>query len=287
MFKFLSSKFKTKKWQLIASSFGVLVAICLMFVAVSGYAWFSNNKKVEASNMSVKVGVDDVVATYNVYYKNVDGQVQETDFLSNIEMHTYDPVFTYKNVNNPVVVRIQITSPSLYEASTESDSSLIFKLSRSVIEDTNEVEGNRKRTSHYISSIMDFGMAIEDSDNNPRTIEEIYTNAYNKYFSPYSAKEVTPVFNTTTITNAQTFVTNTTGAAGANDKVEELSFTLNYNINSWKPSDNPHTLIFYLLINYDHDRVKVDGFAETDLSKGVVTTVSELKNDLAVITVEN
>lgn len=285
MFKFLSSKFKTKKWQLIVSSFGVLVAICLMFVAVSGYAWFSSNKSVTASNMIVRVGYDDVVATYKVYYKNVDGQVQETDILNDVEMHTYDSIFTSKNVYNPVAIRIQITSPSLYEASTNENSTLTFKLSKKTITSGEGVESNASRLSHYMSSIMLFSLQPEAADNNPRTKEEIYSNIYNSYFESFSNRVATPVYKNGVA--VQSFVTNTTGEAGENDKVDELSFTTTYNRDSWKPSDDPHTLIFYLLINYDKSRVETDHFTTTDFSQGIVQLVSEIKNDLDVITVEN
>ena len=235
--------------------------------------------------MIVRVGYDDVVATYKIYYKNVDGQVQETDILNDVEMHTYDSIFTSKNVYNPVAIRIQITSPSLYEASTNENSTLTFKLSKKSIASSEGVESNASRLSHYMSSIMLFSLQPEAADNNPRTKEEIYSNIYDSYFESFSNKVATPIYKNGV--EVQSFVTNTTGEAGENDKVDELSFITTYNRDSWKPSDDPHTLIFYLLINYDKSRVETDHFTTTDFSQGIIQLVSEIKNDLDVITVEN
>lgn len=261
----------------------VLLVTVFMLVA-STFAWFSMGGSATSSGATGQTEGSPLNASYLVYYKDGEGITQQTAFSTNaIEMHTYDSVFTKKNKNNPLVVRIVIHAPQLYNAN--ENGTVTFVLSKATIAQAQDVESNGSRYSRYITSAVSFAVVMEDTSINPTTADDIYSNAYTTYFQQFSQTNETPVFKNNVTT--QCFVKN--NASGAEtDKETSLTFSVSYTTSDWKVVNGDNALVFLLLINYDKTLIEDSGFAAASIQQGVDITsnVTYFENDLEKLTID-
>lgn len=106
---------KSKKGKLIMAAAELVVAALLLTMCVYSYAWFSTNRTVSAGGMNISVqGYSGVtVDSFQVYKRDgsLDAARKVSDNLNpvSVEMTEYDTVFTDRNVNTPVIVRVLLT----------------------------------------------------------------------------------------------------------------------------------------------------------------------------------
>lgn len=271
MFKFISQIMKSNKKPLLLSIFSLIGAFALLLVAVGSFAWYATNKNASVANMSLKVGADDVFATYQVYMKDDDGNVVSNKTLSDeVVVHTFDSVFTAKNRYNPIFIRITVTSDSLYSSSTVSSKNMNFTISRQDIQAADSV------TSRYFTSVMQFAMALESPSASYDDATDLYSTVYSEYMQNYSNTDPTPVFKNAA--SPQSFVS-------GNSKLDSISFNLSYTSSSWKNNNGTHELNIFLMINYGRDLIVDGGFASSDMSAGLDNIAIGFTSDLDTITI--
>ncbi|MCR4660503.1 MAG: hypothetical protein K5765_00705 [Clostridia bacterium] len=266
------------------SAIVVLFFTALFLFVTSVYAWFLLTDTATQGPVNGMTEYDPIVATYDVYYKNMNGDVISTDFDDDeISMHTYDSVFRYKNTDNPLVVRITIESEDLYNAaSTDSDSTLTFIITRKVITGNNS---NALASSLYFSSVMDFGMAIERSNFGTSTDlegEDYYSEAYSQYFTNTSDTDPTPKFVDSV--TSKTFVKDTTDKDS--EKETTITFAMTYNKNDFKTIGEKTVLVYYLLVNYNQDVLEVGNHVAADFAEGLDLVATTFATDLDKITIK-
>ena len=269
LFEMLKGAPKAKVAKLAYAFIGVVVSGAILIAATTSMAWFSQNRRTDASEMGVRSNVDDVEVDYIVYLKGEDGTVDNTKRIDDeVRFRTYDTVFRSRNKDNPVIVRITLTSPRLQE---KQSGTMTLVLDRAHIMDGDD-ELNRSKTSSYFSSLMLFAAAVED----PTTyagyggdIETFYSEVVGAYFTDTAH---TPVFKDTVTTYS--FVSGDT-------KVDTLEIPVDYTASNWNADGE---LNIYLMINYDKDRVVADGFAAPNMTAGLLMTEKVLENDLSHIT---
>ncbi|MBO4308695.1 MAG: hypothetical protein J5885_02585 [Clostridia bacterium] len=259
---------KAKVTKLAYAFVGMIVSGAILIAATTSMAWYSNNRRTNSNDMAIRSNVDDAEVDYVVYLKGEDETVNSSQRISDeVKFRTYDTIFLARNKDNPVIVRITLTSPRLQALESGT---MTLVLDRAHIMD-GLTELNLEKTSSYFSSLMLFAAAVE----NPTTYsgyadnDALYSGVIGTYFNDTTN---TPIFKDTV--NTYSFVS-------GNTKINTLEIPVNYTAGDWNDEDE---LNIYLMINYDKSRVVSDGFAAADMTAGLLMTEKILANDLSRIT---
>ena len=99
---------------------GIVVVLVVVMYLNNSLGWFSNNKQVDGTGMSVTVEAMDAEAEYFVYiYDAKEARVHYTGDpeltyekeprIDNLDMQFHDTIFAQRNRYTPAVIRIRLT----------------------------------------------------------------------------------------------------------------------------------------------------------------------------------
>lgn len=152
-----SKKRNSKKYQLIFSSIGLLIAVCFTFVAFGGFAWFSNNKEVSTTGMQVTVKGIDLDISEARYFKydqkhDTGVEIRNTGNSKVLDLNEYDSVFKDRNKYNDLYIKLTFTGSDIKVGNT-------IEVSFSKNDSVHVAE------HHYISEVVAFDLGEVVLDN--------------------------------------------------------------------------------------------------------------------------
>jgi len=218
--------------KLVMSLLSLTITCVVAFLSIA-FCWFSFNKNVVGSNLKIDIaeqtGIE--IKSYQVYKR--DGAIDEavkiadettTDF--SFHMTEYDSVFTDRNVNTPVVIRVELTGDGLLTTPT---------IKATVHAPSNTFLTDEKKLQNYASNILGINSdaipALDDYDIDEEA-NEIYTG-------------VVEQFTTGGVYDAQRFVTIKSTSPTTLEKICMMEFEISdYTLTS---SD---TLVVYFEFDY-------------------------------------
>ena len=237
-------------------NFGITLVLLLVtvfaFLSVH-YGWFAKNETVTANGMNISIDYDDTVALYYVYKydtvrevasksSKIEGGSIQLNSITNLQLSSYDKIFLERNVNNPVIFRVEVSGTKLEKPS----GTITVNLERTVHNDATSTNLVREREVNgknslfaYISSCVYFKSASMSSlkqylQTNPENEHDLWKNAIIAFDS---------------VSNTQRFISvEVDGDNRTYTKVEKLSFVIPYTSEDWIDDD---TLNVYIFMDYD------------------------------------
>lgn len=215
--------------------FGSLAVFAFIVWAFATIAWFSSNKEVGSSGMSIRVLNDLVYGSSTIYNYSFNTTTQQyTPQTSNsLDLMQYDAVFNSNNSYTYAVMRIELTGENLAQSGT-----IRFVLQRDTTNSTANQLG-----SDYVSSVMNYRFVTISS------------------FSATAADVLTTVHAAATAQGvaAQTFVSN-------NAKLSSLTFDVPYTAENW------HNNKLYVYMYIDYDTELIEDYVENSLQNLLTTS---------------
>lgn len=223
----------------------VILAACLLFVCVLAYGkiaygWFSQNKVVEANSFQVSLkainGID--LGEYYIFKRTgaEEGALNVTNENS-IVMTEFDTVFTDKNVNTPIIVKICIKQ-------YPSD---LSDICINLFSEDNFLDSDNK-IGNYLSNLIRVSAMV----GNPTL------DAYDEDEEPESIySEVTSYFkNKENNFDSNTFVSVTYDEENRSYSINEKKYAFSLVISGYESAISNGELCIYLDFNYDLDLVE-------------------------------
>ena len=285
-----------KKIKIIRHFFALILAISLsvgaMFVFFdNSFAWFSNNKTIEANGMGVSVEGIDAEAEYTVYlfdakqngvrYTN-DGNDNDPK-ITDLKMQIHDIIFKSRNRYTPALFHIHLYN--IKDKYKESDGNISIKLTRDNSPaydiDANGTQQLPLKTTSVLrfTLVNNKGETWLSQDNDPDiAAKELYDNVDNDMYSKIvTNKNYTDTQDLDIDSKVFTTVNN-------NTITKETTVVLQVGYTETQVSSGELDLFLYL--TYDEDLVSafehsVD-IGQSGTSVGQVTT---LTNDLSSLVV--
>lgn len=250
------NKQNSKMFSLVFN-FGITLVLLLVtvfaFLSVH-YGWFAENRTVKGTGMNISIDYDDTVALYYVYKydtvrevgsksSKIEGGSIQLNSITNLQMLSYDKIFLERNVNNPVIFRVEVSGTKLEKPS----GTITVYLERTVHNDatstnlcrTRVVDGKNSLYA-YISSCVYFKSASMSSLKQylQATPDEDEHNLWKKAIEGFDS-----------VSNTQRFISvEVDGDNRTYTKVDKLSFEIPYTADDWIDDD---TLNVYILMDYD------------------------------------
>lgn len=229
------SKEKLKRQKASFIKLGIMLAFSAIMFIFSSIAWFSSNKEVGSSGMSIKVLNDLVYGSSTIYNYSFNTTTQQyTPQTSNsLDLMQYDAVFNSNNSYTYAVMRIELTGENLAQSGT-----IRFVLQRDTTNSTANQLG-----SDYVSSVMNYRFVTISS------------------FSATAADVLTTVHAAATAQGvaAQTFVSN-------NAKLSSITFDVPYTVANW------HNNRLYVYMYVDYDANLIEDYVENSLQNLLTTS---------------
>lgn len=234
----MKEKSLRKKIKLIVTML-IISVIALTFVAIS-FAWMSANRKVKSNGLQVVLDNSAGVTAGNVMIlkrEGADGAKDVSD-RGSIILTEYDTVFTDKNVNTPLLVRIEVNNISPDSNGDYADITLEIVCN-------NDKEGKWKdedgKLNRVLSNIVFLSCAAGDAELNTKTnLEDIYISGI-AYLGLHAQQK--------------TFVSYTKEGQRITldgTKASSLSFT----VSNYEDKLQDGKLVLYVEINYDQNLIQ-------------------------------
>ena len=227
------SKEKLKRQKASFIKLGIMLAFSVIIFIFSSIAWFSSNKEVGSSGMSVKVLDDLVYGTPTIYNYSFDTTTQQytAQTCNSLDLMQYDAVFNSNNSYTYAVIRMELTGENLAQAGTI----------RFVLERDTSNSAAAPLDSDYVSSIMNYRFVTLSS------------------FPASAADVLTAAAAAAQSAAAQTFVSN-------NAKLSSLTFDVPYTAANW------HNNRLYIYMYVDYDANLIEDYVENSLQNLLTTS---------------
>lgn len=161
MIKNIIEHLKTnKRYKVALSTFNILVLGLLIAFSSYVYGWFAFNSETYANEMGVAVMCDEnsinPISIYALKYDGIDGAVAIpiNDEKVEIQMSEYDCIFVDRNVNSPLIIRVEA------EGFTNDQEDIVVKIPCLSKYTTNEgmsldtSEGSTDKISDFLSNVL-------------------------------------------------------------------------------------------------------------------------------------
>ena len=245
------SKEKLKRQKASFIKLGIMLAFSAIIFIFSSIAWFSSNKEVGSSGMSVKVLDNLVYGTPTIYNYSFDTTTQQytAQTCNSLDLMQYDAVFNSNNSYTYAVIRMELIGENLAQAGTI----------RFVLERDTSNSAAAPLDSDYVSSVMNYRFVTLSS------------------FPESAADVLTAAAAAAQSAEAQTFVSN-------NAKLSSLTFDVLYTAANW------HNNRLYIYMYVDYDANLIENYVENSL-QNLLTTSNDGKvmvgNDISTLVISH
>ena len=229
------SREKLKKRKASLIKLGIMLVFSAIVFIFSSVAWFSYNKGVESSDMSIRALNDLVYGSSTIYNYSFDASTQQytPQTCNSLDLMQFDAVFNSNNTYTYAVMRIELRGEHLAQTGT-----IRFTLER----DTSNNAAN-SLGSDYVSSVMKYSFVTLSSF--PATAADVLTTVH----AAATAQGVV----------TQTFVSNSA-------KLSSITFDVPYTAANWHNS----RLYVYMYVDYDSDLI--EDYVENSLQNLLTTS---------------
>ena len=252
---------KATKRKLIASSISLFFSIFLVVAVTVSYGWFSSNQEVQARGMAIRIEADQTsittISCYAYKYDGIYGAVAiNVDENNNIEMSEYDKIFQDRNINTPLIIRVEVDG-----VSTEADGQIIVKVpctGKYSNSQTNDMAcdvstGSTEKILNKLSNVLyvKVGCGLYDSETQQVVKDE---------YDPTQSSSTTPIYSGARdrFNLDGNYATTEYSFVDVSDHTKEnlLEIPLPYSsYSSFIDTQNNNSLVFYIEYNYSSDLV--------------------------------
>lgn len=180
LFEMLKGAPKAKVAKLAYAFIGVVVSGAILIAATTSMAWFSQNRRTDASEMEIKANDEGTVATYEVFKYDLENENVVKTTNTSVQLNTHDAVFLSENAHNPVFIRLQITTKN---ANLEEGRATL-EIARSSTD---------HELSKMLSSVGRFSCSTAVDYEGAATDEDVYNVAKNYFCNPNGSMKTSPV----------------------------------------------------------------------------------------------
>ena len=212
----------------VVSSTATLIFAIFGFLSVNGsLAWFSNNKRVDVNGMQIQSVVEELrIGSCEIYYYDVERTTGAlwTDETQKAFMREYDSVFTDRNENKSLILKIPVQGPYVREGKA-------FTVTLDCTQALYEINSDGSQTnkvSDYLSNVVQIKADVVTSLKNETDANVIYTEAVEYFKTTKKDKEKSFVVLSDDVAKKDTSITFTIenyGAATSIDLYLEMDYS--------------------------------------------------------------
>ena len=247
-------KEKSKRQKASLVKLGIMLVFSVIVFIFSSVAWFSYNKGVNSSDMSIRALNDLVYGSSTIYNYSFDSTTPQysAQDSNSLALMQYDAVFNSNNSHTYAVMRIELRGENLAQTGTI----------RLTLERNTSNNAANSLGSDYVSSVMKYSFVTLDNYF-PETADDVLTSIHDAA----TAQGV----------ETQTFVSN-------NTKLYSITFNVPYTADNW----HNNRLYVYMYVDYDADLI--EDYVENSLqnlltnSNGGAVTVG---NDISKLVISH
>lgn len=271
--KKIASNLKNNQWlyPLVA----LMLSFCL--VITSSVAWFTLNRKTDATDMEMGLAVDDTSAIYQAYMYDLEtelGTDQASDGsdlnIANLTLNPYDTIFRAKNKYTPAFAKITIKrNQSMPDTGTVHVS--VFRM------DDSELSGESEA---YTSNIIRFTAFVLSDDTDITDANALY-----EHVSTDTRFKTVEDYEGNGRADSKTFVTASgEGADHVHEIADFVTVSVHYSDSDWYIADDgSRALNVYLYITYDVSLINCYKNTHSDNGISLNDTGIEFQNDFKKI----
>lgn len=219
------TKFKLR----VVSSTALLIFAIFGFLSVNGsLAWFASNKRVGLSGMQIQSVVEELrVGSCEIYYYDVEEKTGAfwADETQKAFMREYDSVFTDRNENTALVLKIPVQGPYVREGKTFT---VTLDCTQALYQTDPNTGAQTNKVSDYLSNVVQIKAGVIPSLKDETNANVIYTEAVEYFKTSVNARENSFVLVSNGVAEKNisiTFTIENYGAADSMDLYLEMDYS--------------------------------------------------------------